>query len=334
MRSFLMVLTFVFAFAPPADGALSDCIDATCRLRAPDGGTGTGCVFEVSQGRVFVITNRHVVGDASTMQCVFWRRGHQSMELPGEVLVRSPAVDVAVVTLPAAAFGRRPPRAVPIAPRATQLVEGQTLTSVGCARGAWATGWKGHVSGYAGENLCFTPPPADGRSGSALFDEQGTRIVGLIWGRDQREGRGYAVPVQNLYRALNFSETSAGGWRHSPLPTVSFTPAQCGPGGCPAPYLLPYRRFEERYQNLQDQRIGRLEDREMQPQGVWPTLPPNVELRIGQQRPQLPDAPPPSVEQEPPRSTGDGGMSGLGVALTLAAALGVGIFLFYVVGKQ
>ena len=37
---------------------------------------------------------------------------------------------------------------------------------------------------------------------------------------------------------------------------------------------------------------------------------------------------------EKPKQTLTARPSGLGVALTLAAALGVGVFLFYVVGKQ
>jgi len=314
-----------------ASASLADCLDATCRIQAPDGSTGTGCAFEISQGNVFVLTNRHVVGAADGVQCVFWQQGHQSAALAGSVLARSEQVDVALVTVPAAAFEGRPPRVVPLASGGTRLTEGEAVTSVGCANGAWATGWKGHVLGYDGTSVCFTPPPADGRSGSALFDAAGQRIVGLIWGRlEQGEGRGYAVTVENLYRALNFTQTGTG-WVHRPLPLLTVADnAQCGPYGCaPRGYILPYRNFQQQREYQRDRQLDQL-DRQLEQRGqVWPTLPPQIQGKVEVQT-DINDQPATErAKQETAKRA-----SGLGVALTLAAALGAGVFLFYVVGKQ
>ncbi len=318
-----------------AEASLADCIDATCRIRAPDGSTGSGCVFEIGQGTVFVLTNRHVVGQAGSVQCVFWQHGHQSAVIAGQVLVRSGQVDVAVVTVSQSAFGGRLPRVIPIASRGTRLAEGETVTSVGCAKGAWATGFKGHVLGYDGTSLCFTPPPADGRSGSALFDAAGRKIVGLIWGRlEKGRGRGYAVTVENLYRALNFKQTESG-WVHSPLRVLSYTErAQCGPGGCLP--LLPYRRYQQQRENERDRQLDRLDqrlDQRLELRGqVWPTLPPqmpgirgSVDVQTEIKRKEITE----KAEREATQR-----VSGLGVGLTLATALGLGVFLFYVVGRQ
>jgi len=317
-----------------ASASLADCIDATCRIQAADGSTGTGCVFEISQGTVFVLTNRHVVGAADSVRCVFWQQGHQSAALTGSVLARSDQVDVALVTVPAAAFDGRLPRVVPIAPGGNRLAEGETVTSVGCANGAWATGWKGHVLGYDGTSVCFTPPPADGRSGSALFDASGQRIVGLIWGRlEQGQGRGYAVTVDNLYRALNFTQTGAG-WVHRPLPPVTVADsAQCGPNGCaPRGYILPYRNYQQQREYQRDRQLDQLDqlDRQLDLRSqVWPTLPPQIQGKVEVQT-EINDQPAAErAKQETAKRA-----SGLGVALTLAAALGAGVFLFYVVGKQ
>ena len=318
-----------------AEASLADCIDATCRVKAPDGSMGSGCVFEIGRGTVFVLTNRHVVGQAGSVQCVFWQQGHQSAAIAGQVLVRSDQVDVAVVTVPQSAFEGRLPRVIPIASRETRLAEGETVTSVGCAKGAWATSFKGHVLGYDGTSLCFTPPPADGRSGSALFDVGGRKIVGLIWGRMERgQGRGYAVTVDNLYRALNFKQTRSG-WEHSPLRVLSYTgQTQCGPEGCFQ--LLPYRRYQQQRENERDRQFDRIDQRlELRGQ-VWPTLPPQVPPQVPSIRGSV-DLGTEMKNQEATEKARDEAtqrVSGLGVGLTLGAALALGFFLFYAVGRQ
>jgi hypothetical protein len=314
-----------------AEASLADCIDATCRIKTPDGSTGSGCVFEISQGTVFVLTNRHVVGTAGSVRCVFWQHGHQSTAIAGNVAARSDQADVALVTLPASAFDGRLPRVIPIAPEGTRLRQGETVTSVGCAGGAWATGFKGHVLGHDGTSVCFTPPPADGRSGSALFDAGGRRIVGLIWGRFERgQGRGYAVTVENLYRALNFKRTAAG-WVHSPVPLLTVADnSQCGPYGCaPRGYILPYRNYQQQRDFRQDRQLDQLDQRiELRGQ-VWPTLPPQIEGQVEVQTEINKGEAARKTEHDVAQRA-----SGLGVALALAAAVGVGVFLFYVIGKQ
>lgn len=327
------VLLATIAWCNGAEGSLADCIDATCRITTAEGSRGTGCAFENSQGQVFVLTAAHVVGNRRTVQCEFWRHGHQSSPLPGEVIARSTSADAAVVCVPAGSFGGVLPACIPVAPRGYRLAEGQTVTSVGCANGAWATGWKGHALGYSGGSLCFTPTPADGRSGSALFDAGGEKIVGLIWGRSDREQKGYAVTVENLYRALNFRKTAAG-WAHSPLPLlVAADRPQCGPYGCfPRGYILPYRNYQQWRQYDQERRLDEL-DRRLQPGNqVWPTMPP----QLGQLERKVERLAEATKEEAPEKvkRTLTARPSGLGVALTLAAALGVGVLLFYVVGKQ
>ena len=128
-----IILLTIWA-AGVARASIADCIDATCRITAGDvasgqGGRGTGCVFERSQGRVFVLTCAHVVGSQSVVQCEFWRQGHQSRALPGRVTARSPAADAAIVTLDERLFGGVLPKVVPIARRDYVLRPGQTVTS-------------------------------------------------------------------------------------------------------------------------------------------------------------------------------------------------------------
>lgn len=198
---------------------LDRAIDATCRITSSDGGRGSGCAFETSGGQVYVLTAGHVVSGGDAVQCEFWRAGHQSAPLPGRVVLRAQGgVDAAVVAVPETAFAGKLPPVVRVAPRGQTFAQGQTLTSVGCANGAWATGWKGHALGYSGSDLCFLPAPAQGRSGSALFDAEGRQIVGIVRARTVENPMGLAVSLEALYAGLGRA--------------VAERSAQCGPGAC------------------------------------------------------------------------------------------------------
>ncbi len=221
------------------------CVEATCRVTATDGGRGTGCAFERSQGYVFVLTGAHVA-TSPAVQCEFWRAGHQSRPLPGRVVLRHEGADVAVVAVAESAFGGTPPPVVPLAPPDWVAAPGQTLSSIGCAGGAWATGWKGHALGYEAADLHFLPAPANGRSGSALFDASGSRIVGLIRARSADSRRGIATSVQAIYRALgNASQRSTAAG--IALPPTSLAHTQCSRRICPPRgSLLPFRNPQPR----------------------------------------------------------------------------------------
>jgi len=272
LRYYLPVLLMLFAGA--ARAAIDDCIDATCRITAADGGRGTGCVFELSQDRVYVLTAAHVVGRSRQIECEFWRHGHRSSPLAGQVTARDEAADAAIVMLSQAAFGGVLPTAIPLAPRDHVLRPGQPVVSVGCAGGSWATGFKGHVLGYRGADLVFVPGPANGRSGSAVFDATGERIVGLLRARSMDDSHGFATSVQALYRAFSTSSNCRLKIENLQLPIET----QCPGGQCPivpsqgdvTPWrLLPYRHY-------QDERYRQLERQLPAPSPAWPTLPPGA----------------------------------------------------------
>lgn len=217
------------------------CVEATCRVTAADGGRGTGCAFEHSQGYVFVLTGAHVA-TSPRVECEFWRAGHQSRPLPGNVVLREERADVAVVAIAESVFAGQLPSPVSIAPPDWVVAGGETLASVGCAHGAWATGWKGHALGYDNADLHFLPAPANGRSGSALFDASGRYVVGLIRARSADGRRGIATSVQAIYGALGNGSQRRAAARVS-LPSVTL--AQCPGGQClPRGYLLPFRQSQ------------------------------------------------------------------------------------------
>ena len=249
------------AIGSAAEGSIADCIDATCRIAARDGRPlGTGCVFQRAGGRVFVLTNAHVVEGHDAVGCQFWQQGHQSVPLAGKVAwrIRNAECDAAIVVLAESQFGSRPPAVIPLAPADYVIRPGETVVSVGCAEGAWATAWKGHAKGYLGTDLRFLPAPAGGRSGSAIFDARGTRIVGLLYARTADDTEGMAVSLQALHRHLK----PAAGVR-TPPPTSHNTcravPSQCPGGQCPI-----------QRPNRQIQLFGRQEYHST----PYPTLPP------------------------------------------------------------
>jgi hypothetical protein len=265
----------------PGQAALDDCIDATCRITVGNGGRGTGCVFHIEQGWVYVLTAAHVVGQDPAPRCEFWRQGHQSLALEGRVLARAENTlcDAAIVVLPAAQFGGAPPATVSLGLPGEELRPGTTITSVGCAHGGWSTGWKGHVRRQEGGEIYFVPPPANGRSGSALFDATGRRIVGVIRARTADNTTGIATNITTVAQALHLvarmPSTSADRGLMTAGPGAALV--QCPGNSCPAPipFLLPYRYREQFRQMPAPPGPAPAPSPRPSPgsQPAWPTLP-------------------------------------------------------------
>ena len=269
-----VVAAVLFASAGAAHAAIADCLDAVCRITVADGSCGTGCVFEISRDQVYVLTAAHVVGEAASVNCEFWREGHQSRPLAAQVLGRSKEADAAILAVPVAVFGDALPTAIPLAPRDCQIQPGETLTSAGCAGGAWSTGWKGHALGYDGDDLQFVPPPANGRSGSAVFDARGRQIVGIVRARTGDNSLGIATSIQAVYRAFDVASPAAPP--QGRLPAQGGGPrdeeqTQCGPGGCP---YSPQGPQGPQY-HLLPNRLRR----DSEPKPLYPTLPPAVDVK-------------------------------------------------------
>lgn len=260
----IVVLAAMFWSVSISRGAIADCMDATCRITVPGGGRGTGCVFEINHELVYVLTAGHVVGEAQNVQCEFWRQGHQSQPLAGRVTARSVQADAAVVAVAQSAFGGALPAAVPLAPRDYVIRPGETLTSVGCANGGWSTGWKGHALKQDADELRFVPTPANGRSGSAIFDAEGQHILAIVRARTMDDAEGIATPVAAIYRAFDVGHGDCPDFRGASDSTLredqvaakmGLSPlsgsqagegrlTQCGPAGCPTcPQSAPRGSF-------------------------------------------------------------------------------------------
>ncbi len=269
-------------FGPRQAGAsLDDTLEAVCRITAPDGSRGTGFAFEHSGGRVYVLTAAHVVGGADAVWCEFWNHGRPGARLPGKVAAVDRGADAAVVAVDESFFAGGLPRIIapgwPDAPPSP----GAAITSAGCAAGGWPTAFKGVVVELLPGELCFVPPPANGRSGSPLLDAEGRAILGVIRARTADNATGIATPIVRVFQAFSgrngrepqlppqgsglrrqWSGLCAESRRfacpllphpsENPLPLVAgilaartSTPelvAQCPGGSCPGSTLLPFDR--------------------------------------------------------------------------------------------
>lgn len=267
----------------PAAAAIDDTLDAVCRITAADGSRGSGCAFERSGGRVYVLTAAHVVGAADVVWCEFWRRGRPGARLPGKVVAVDREADAAVVAVDESAFTQALPWTIaPAAPDAPPAA-GTPITSAGCAQGGWPTAFKGIVVDLLPGELCFVPPPANGRSGSPLLDAEGRAILGVIRARTADNATGIATPIARVFQAFSARSGSATPLppRGSPLGRQWFAlradrcrllcalppveeggptawgidriadlcraePTQCPGDSCPGPTLVPFGRAAPR----------------------------------------------------------------------------------------
>jgi len=255
------------------EGALSDCIDATCRVSTPTGNgmndVGTGCCIQVSGGYAWILTNNHVATGPRAW-CQFYRDGHPSRKMEGVVKFRHKGLDAAIIAVHASHFQGRMPPAIPTAPADYVVRPGETILSVGCAEGHWPSLWRGHAIGYSGSNLLFRPGPEQGRSGSAIFDKTGTYVVGLLKQRNTRnvtdQSQGIATYCRALRGGINASiETAETG-------ILFQRRGYCDPngGGCEWGYQRGGGQQPQQQQQNQNQ-------------NNWPTLPPasvDVETKV------------------------------------------------------
>ena len=264
------------AIAMSAQTARADAIDATCKISTPthrmnDGREGheegTGTVFQITKRDVFILTVAHVIDGAPGALCEFWKAGSKSIPLPASVAGRDRVIDTAVLSIPAAMFLGILPQAIPLEKESYVPKKGEVICSVGCAHGAWPTEWRGKVVGYDKFGIHFDPTPAEGRSGSAIFNADGTRIIGLLvaqWLNEREQPiNGIAMPVANVYRLLNGSRIGQAnvnaGWRAvGDVHLVQCT--TCPSGGCNTADDTALRRRQQQQQKA--------------PQPVWPQYQP------------------------------------------------------------
>ena len=201
--AFGLLLTLIVG-GTPVFADLYDAAMATVRVRCGNG-VGSGIVVGANDQAYYALTNAHVA-DRSVCTVEFFSEGKMSAQVTGcQTVSRDPQNDVAVVQIDKRKLSGHVPAIIPIDP-AYEMRRGDPICSVGHPHGENPTAF---VGGYVGKtadgSITFRPPPAQGRSGSALFDRDFTRVVGLIWGCDTdkvKDRLGYGVPAARFATAL------------------------------------------------------------------------------------------------------------------------------------
>ena len=177
------------------------------------GGTGSGIIVSVEDGRYFVLTNNHVIENRDSILVTL----DNGNEFEAELVGTDPRQDIAVVAF-------RGPRGLPTARLgdSSQLVVGDLVLAVGSPFGLQSTVTAGIVSalgretsGTAGINIAeYIQTDAainPGNSGGALVNLNG-EVIGVNTWIASRSGAnmgvGFALPINAARRAIrDFLET-------------------------------------------------------------------------------------------------------------------------------
>ena len=201
MRNCLVFLFFVLLQAS-CFASMEDALNATCKITT-ELGSGSGVVYGENDDYFYIGTAAHVILDnmkALNPEATFFNSGFRSHRIKSEIVfweyrVKT-ATDFAIIRIKKEDFKDYPhPKPVPFAEKDYNINVSDVIVSYGCPKGSWPTGWKGHVTRTSQEVLQVKPFPLQGRSGSAVFNEDATKILGIIIWRN-----GVCVSNTNIAR--------------------------------------------------------------------------------------------------------------------------------------
>ena len=205
------------------------------------GGTGSGWVYQVSNGNTFIVTNNHVVENAASSGTITIENSSGD-QLNASLVGRDPIYDLAVVRVKSTKFAE-----VTLGD-STKLAVGDPVVAIGSPLGLASTVTSGIVSalnrpvivgGLTSEssvNAIQTDAAINpGNSGGALLDGNG-RLVGInsaiaslsSGGTGGSIGLGFAIPISEAKRVIN--EIIETGKSTRPILGVVFDPTYTGIG--------------------------------------------------------------------------------------------------------
>lgn len=197
-----------------------DAFKASCRVSV-DGARGSGAFFGECDGTAYILTNYHVVTNATRARLDFWANGRQE-SVEGVVDWRyydaGVPCDFARIAVPSDKLAYINPPWVALGGSDARPSDNAVIISSGAPDGRFVQSWKGWTEGYYNNRTCiFSPPPVPGQSGSAIIEkiDGALFITGILtWligekGRD--ESKGGAIPIANLYKALSRNPAQNAG---------------------------------------------------------------------------------------------------------------------------
>jgi hypothetical protein len=204
---------------------VANVIAATVRITNGNG-VGTGCVFDRKGDSYLIITNNHVAGKkGNAVDVEFWAKGYQGKKVKGQVVQawrnEQGHCDMDIVSVPCSSISPVQITPIPLAPRGSHAPT-PSIVSVGCPKAAWPSAWQGHITSARGRGAVeFTPPPQNGRSGSAICDETGEHVIGLLGWRDDSKGVGIAMHLEAIYACFDGKPELDNGPPSGATPTAT-----------------------------------------------------------------------------------------------------------------
>lgn len=189
-------------------GTFDEALDSTCFIKTTHG-SGTGVVYAEDAEYFYICSAGHVLRDGNgkqdkTVEIGFYCDGRQSPLVNSEVLwteyKANTSDDLGVVRLKKELVKDLPVRVTPFDSEKDSIGVDSVITSWGCANGSWATGLVGRITSSSNDYVYFNPNPAVGRSGSPVFNKDGSKVVGIIV--MQSASGGIAVPVPKIRSLL------------------------------------------------------------------------------------------------------------------------------------
>ena len=183
-----------------------------------EGSCGSGCVFEIGNGSVYVLTAGHVTGNAAAVQCEFWRQGTSRPRWPAAWSPQptTPMPPWSPCRWPRWAACCPPPSRWPRGPK--RSAPGDTL-AVGRLRQRHLVHrlerhMQVEVEADGGEELHFVPPPANGTERLGPVRRRGQAYRRRHHRADRRwAGEGIATPIAAVYRAFDVDARCDGRLR-------------------------------------------------------------------------------------------------------------------------
>ena len=212
---FFLVLSFLLGLKTAALADVYTASRACVRVTCSDG-VGSGIVVGADAKYYYAITNAHVATKEKAV-VEFFDAG--KITRADAVLVqRDAALDLAVYKIDTKGYN---PAIIPLDPNFS-MQEGDVLCTIGHPLGKYPTcffcTYKKDDPAFG---LMFTPPPAQGRSGSPLLAPDGSRVVGIVYGYTTQDMIGLAIPARVV---ASFLSGAVGGTPHK----TKWTPPRDG----------------------------------------------------------------------------------------------------------
>lgn len=217
----LVALLLLLALAPlalPAERAVNDndVYNACCRVYS-GAYAGSGTAFMEHNGKIYILTNYHVVADRdATVQ--FFGDGQASERIEAKNVARgynnNSSLDYAILSIDATS---RVKNLVPLWRGSEPYrFNSAIIGTTGCPRAEYLRTIRGLVYSHnAGDNITFSPTPYGGQSGSSIVSYTNglPYIVALLTWRTDEEGResagGLAQPIERVISDLEGTATAS-----------------------------------------------------------------------------------------------------------------------------